>query len=104
MSRPLLGFWLVARPARLTAFELHRVATELLAQRGDHLRGEGLWLARDEALQERERNHGRGHVLIYRGLHRPAPLAGVLDIATNAGERRIFLERVRRQIEQPRAY
>src|SRR5256885_283990 len=57
-----------------------RMAAELVAECGQHFGGEGLFLARDEALHERERDHRRGYVGVDRGLHRPAALARVLDI------------------------
>src|SRR4051812_22453999 len=57
----------------------HRVATELLAHHRHHPVAEGVGVAAPEALEERVRDGEGGHVLVDRGLHRPAALAGVLD-------------------------
>src|SRR6266567_4730242 len=60
---------------------LHRVSAELVAERGDHLGGVGLVLARGEPQEQRQRGDRRRHVLVHGREHRPPPLPGVLHIA-----------------------
>src|SRR5690348_9264870 len=100
----LLPLCLMPYAAGLAGLEGDGMPAELVAQRRDHLRRERFILARDEALQERERDHRRRHVLVYGGLHGPAPLAGVLDVAANLLQRRVFGEGERGQIQQPGAH
>ena len=64
------------------------VAAELLAHRRQHLLGEGVVLARAEAGVERRGQHLGRHRLLDRRLDRPAALAGILDVAGEARQRR----------------
>ena len=60
---------------------LHRVAAELVAERGEDLRAVGVVLARAEAGQQRQGDDRRRDVVVDRLLDRPAALAGVGDLA-----------------------
>ena len=82
---------------------LHGVAAELVAQGRLHLRAERRRLARGEAPHQRERDDRQRHVLVERLLHRPAALAGVLDVAADRLQPRVALERALGELEQPGA-
>src|SRR5438445_202903 len=71
----------------------YRVAAEGVAQRSQHLLAERLLLTRTEAGVERRGQHQGRHVLLDRVEHRPATLAGVLDVALDPLEPRVVLER-----------
>src|SRR5579883_1290473 len=92
---------LMLHAAHLTVLELHRVAAELIAQRGNHLRREGFFLARDKTLEQRQRNYRRWHVLINRRLDGPATFTGIFDIAADLLQLGVLGKGQRRQIEQP---
>src|SRR4051794_9630257 len=74
------------------AGRLHRVPTELLAQRGHRLHGRALLLARREAGEQRRRYHGSRDGQVDRLVHRPPTLAGVLDPVVDLPEARVLLE------------
>ena len=82
---------------------LDRVPAELVAERGVHLRGERLVLARGEAGEERERDRRRGHGLVDRLEDRPAAFARVLDVAADLLQVLVLLEREHEQVEEPAA-
>src|SRR5258708_17098921 len=65
---------------------LHRVPAKLVAQRRVYLGAERLLLPRSDALQQRQCDHRRRHVLVDRRLHRPAAFAAVLDISLHLRE------------------
>src|SRR5918994_4441401 len=64
----------------------HRVAAELVAQRGVHLGSERALTARREAFVERRRDHRGRNAPVDRVLDRPAALAGVLHIGSDIRE------------------
>src|SRR5947209_15460866 len=87
------GFSAVTAAAmRLLLHSLHGVAAEFVAQGGDDLGAEVLFLARDEALQQRDRDDGRRHVMVDGVLHRPASLARILHVALDLGQLRVTLK------------
>ena len=61
-------------------------------------------LARALAHHQRERDHGRGHGRPDRLLDRPAALARIVDVAADARQARIGVEREAEQLEQPGAH
>ena len=75
---------------RFSSAALHRVPAELVAQRGVHLRRERLVLPRGEPREQRHRDRRRRDALVDRAEHRPAALAGVLDVAADLLEARIL--------------
>src|SRR5665213_3176639 len=77
------------------------VATETKAHRREHLFSESVFLPRAEPGEKRSRQHVRWNRLLDRSLDRPASLAGILDIAGEFLELRIFHERGGAEIEQP---
>src|SRR5262245_48875076 len=79
------------------------VAAELLPHRGEHLVGEVVEVAGREARVERRRQHRRRDALLDRRDRRPASLARVGDVPAELLERRRLVERLRGEIEQPRA-
>src|SRR6266511_1655134 len=80
---------------------LDGVATELLPESRDHLRGIGLVLTRGEPAEQGKRCDRSGDVLVHGSLHRPPPLARVLDVPLHPGQVGVTLERVDQQFEQP---
>src|SRR5690349_12692812 len=87
-----------ASPARRTL----DVPAELLPQRRQDLLGERRLLAGAEPGVERGRQHVRRHVLVDRGLDRPAAFAGVVDEAGVGFERAVLAERDLEEVQQPR--
>src|SRR5829696_285530 len=77
------------------------MAAELLAQGGVDLGGERLVLSRGEPREERECDGRDRNRALDRLVHRPAPLARVLDVTANLVERRVVRERGLEQLEQP---
>jgi phosphopantetheine--protein transferase-like protein len=57
---------------------LDGVPSELVPESRDHSVGKGVVPARGEAIEQRNRNGGRGSPLIDRSFDRPATLAGIL--------------------------
>ena len=60
--------------------------------------------ARAKAREQRHRDHRHRDVFVDCVLHRPAALARVLDVAADLLEARIFFQRVRRQLQEPRSH
>ena len=83
-------------PAFAVLDGLHRVAAELVPQRGRDLRREVDLLPRGEAREERGADHRHRHVLVDRLVDRPAALAGVLDVAVRCRRARRRAARTRR--------
>ena len=97
------GHWRRAH-AGFLAVDAHRVAAELVAQRGEHAPRERVAIARIEAAEQRHGDDRRRHVLVDGGLDRPAAFARIVDPALEAVELGVLLERVDGQVEQPRAH
>src|SRR5258708_10756889 len=83
---------------------LHRVPAKLVAQRRVYLGAERLLLPRSDALQQRQCDHRRRHVLVDRRLHRPAALAAVLDISLHLREIAIPVQRIGEDLHEPAAH
>src|ERR671930_389806 len=89
---------------RLSRDLLHRVAAELVAQRGVDLRREVALPARVEAREQRRRDDRHRHAALDGVLDGPAALAGVLDPPLDPGQLVAFeLERAPRELAEPRA-
>src|SRR6266542_1560904 len=85
------------------SFGLHLMAAELVAEGGGDLQRESVLLARGEAREQRMGERGHRHAVIDRLMDRPAPLAGVLDVALDPLELvALGLERALGELEQPR--
>src|SRR6187431_1985043 len=93
------------RLAPRRSFALHRVTAELIAERGVDLGRERLLLARGEAGEEGRADHRSGHALVDRLENRPAPFAGILDVAGDVLQIvALRLECRIQELEQPAAY
>src|SRR2546429_394906 len=80
------------------------VAAELIAHRRQQLVGKRIVIARAQSLEQRQRNDGRGDAELDGIGNGPTSLARIGYIGSNAGQRRILFQRVRRKIQQPRAH
>src|SRR5690242_3325604 len=88
---------------RLGSSLLLHVTAELEPQRGEHAVLELGLAARLEAREQRRGEHVGGYGLVDRGVERPAPLARVGDMTSEAIELGRARERTRGEVEQPRA-
>ena len=79
-----------------------QVSAELKAHGREQFVLEVRLAARGEAFVERRGEHGHRHAFVDGGLDRPAAFARIRDSAREFGERGIFDQRGRRQVEQPR--
>src|SRR6266542_4887388 len=85
------------------SFGLHLMTAELVAEGGGDLQRESVLLARGEAREQRMGERRHRHAVIDRLMDRPAPLAGVLDVALDPLELvALGLERALGELEQPR--
>src|SRR4051812_43572790 len=80
-----------------------RVASELVAERGQHPLPERIVVAGSEAREQRRRQRRERHRAIETFLQRPSPLPGVLDVRLEMRELGILRERARGELEQPRS-
>ena len=81
---------------------LLQVASEREAHGRERAVGEVALAARAEAREERAREHGHRRARLVRGLERPAALARVRDAPAELVERRLLVQRLGGQVEQPR--
>ena len=79
----------------------HLVAAELAAQRGDGLQRGRALLAGGEPGEQRRRDHRHRHREGDRLLDGPPALAGVDGVVGHVVERRVLLERLDHEVEQP---
>src|SRR4051794_10802217 len=111
-SPSISGFSVCARGSGLmsTAISglldlLHRVAAELVAQRGEHAGRIVALLARVEAGVEGGGQRGRRHGHLDAVGHHPAALARIVDVALQAAELvALLLEGALGELAQPRAH
>ena len=76
---------------------------EAVAQCGQHLVGEGILLARAQPLHQRQGDHRRRHLQFDRLGYRPAALARIGHVGRDALQRRVVVQRIGRQVQQPGA-
>src|SRR5215475_6767074 len=82
---------------------LDLVATKLVPECCSYLRCERFLLARREARVQRRGDDRERDGVLDRLLDRPAALAGVVDVAADLREVRVFSERAGEEVEQPAA-
>src|SRR5262245_19430048 len=78
-----------------------QMSTEFITHSRQQLVAEIRLAARAETFVEGGRKYGRRHGLVDRRLDRPAPFAGVGDLASEVGEFGIFSQRGCSEVEQP---
>src|SRR5438105_4179091 len=79
------------------------MAPELIAERREQPVREGVVTPRAEAREQRRRDRGQRHGFLDGVLDRPAPFAGVLDVALQTLEPGVVRQCRRGELEQPRA-
>src|SRR5260370_34849541 len=87
--------------ARFLAVDAHRVAAELVTQRGEHAPRERIRIARVEPTEQRQRDHRRRDVLVDGGLDRPPAFARIVDPALVVLQLEVLVQGVYGQVEQP---
>src|SRR5438105_14115165 len=79
------------------------MAPELIAERREQPVREGVVTPRAEAREQRRRDRGQRHGFLDGVLDRPAPFAGVLDVAIQTLEPGAVRQCRRSELDEPRA-